>query len=80
MWVLCASNRPINLYKLAQARYDNIAKALRPTSFWPNIRFHFKISSREDIIYLSRMAEENLKAFPEPERLQVFTLASLKLE
>ena len=79
MWVSCGSDRPVSLYELAQERYDYSAQAPWFTYYWPNIYFHFRTCGR-DITFLSKFAEENLKAFPEPERSQVLALAAPKLE
>ena len=90
----CTYNRPENLYHLAAARYNYIARVSGLDDLWPDKRFHFKRSGRDEMTRLSDIAKGicremprlsdiakgNLRAFPEPERSQVLALASPKLE
>ncbi|KAA6406431.1 MAG: cytochrome P450 [Lasallia pustulata] len=93
--VSCTYNGPENLYHLAGARYNYIAKASGPEAIcWPDRRFHFMRSGLDELIRLydrakgvwrgmtrlSDIAKGNLRAFPEPERSQVLALASPELE
>ena len=86
----CTNKGPENLYHLAGARYNYIAKTSGPEEHcWPDRRFHFMRSGLDEydsakgvwrMTRLCNIAKGNLRAFPEPERSQVLALASPKLE
>jgi hypothetical protein len=75
-WVSSKCDRPVSLYKLAQVRYLAGDEDPKNPFFWPNLKLYPPTFSLTD---LSRLAKENLKAFPEPERSQTLALANPEL-